>query len=315
MVDQYRDARRPMNVPVRVLRRLALGAAVAACLWLLSSFAVASFLTRRPHSRFEEPVPTVGWAELRPLRLSTSDGEDLGAWFIEGRADRPVVVHLHGNRGRRSDSLHRAELLAANGCGALLLSLRAHGDSSGDHNDFGLSARHDVLSAVAWLERTQPRRPILVWGHSLGAAAAVFAGGELGDRVGGYILECPYRDLRTAVWNRTQLYLPPLLDRVAYTGLVIVSPVVLPELDEISPVTAAAKIPSTVPVLVLAGGADRRAKPEEAAALAEHMPGHTRLVLIEAGGHSRLEEADPTVYRDAVLGFVTACRLTAPVAK
>ena len=33
----------------------------------------------------------------------------------------------------------------------------------------------------------------------MGAAAAVFASGELARRVHGYVLECPYQDLKTAV--------------------------------------------------------------------------------------------------------------------
>ncbi len=82
--------------------------------------------------------------------------------------------------------------------------MRAHGDSSGEFNDIGYSARLDVVAAVEFLERRRPARPILIHGTSLGAAAATFAAEELGHRVHGYVLECPYRDLRTAVWNRAE---------------------------------------------------------------------------------------------------------------
>src|SRR5207245_6234762 len=100
----------------------------------------------------------------------------------------------------------------------------AHGDSSGTYNDLGYSARHDVLAAVAYLEQRRPGRPIIIQGTSLGAAAAIYAASDLGDRISGYILECPYRDVRTAVRNRTTAYLPFLVDRLAYAGLTLAGP-------------------------------------------------------------------------------------------
>ena len=52
----------------------------------------------------------------------------------------------------------------------------------------------------------------------MGSAAAVFAAGELGHRVHGYILESPYQDLKVAVWNRVNVALPPVLSHAAYAG-------------------------------------------------------------------------------------------------
>ena len=158
-------------------------------------------------------------------------------------------------------------MLAAEGCTVLLVSLRAHGDSSGEYNDIGYGARHDVIAAVDFLERRRPGKPIVIHGTSMGAAAAVFASGELARRVHGYVLECPYRDLKTAVWNRVEDALPPVLDRVAYQGPARRRPLVFPDLGKISPVAAVGGIPADVPVLILAGGQDRRARPEEARAI------------------------------------------------
>src|SRR5262249_51910158 len=155
------------------------------------------------------------------------DGEQIGAWLLHGRAGRPSVLLLHGNGGGRAQCLGRAEILVRAGCSVLMISLRAHGDSTGERNDIGYSARHDVLAAVEFLERQQPGTPILVHGMSLGAAAALFAARELGGRTSGYILESPYQDLKTAVRNRTENTLPPALDWIAYQGLLIVSSIVL----------------------------------------------------------------------------------------
>ena len=118
----------------------------------------------------------------------------------------------------------------------LAISLRAHGDSTGEINDIGWSARHDVTAAVAFLQRECPRQPVYIVGRSLGAAAAIFAAGELDGTVAGYFLEQPYKDLKSATWNRLQHYLPPVLDWIAYGGLRLWAPVFLPvDPDQLSP--------------------------------------------------------------------------------
>ena len=277
-------------------------------LWLLASYAVAYRLTRRPQPPRPEPAPALAWGTPESLRLRTRDGEEVGAWFIDGRPDRPPVLLLHGNGACRTTCLPQAELAASAGHPVLLVSLRAHGDSTGELNDFGYGARHDVAAAVGWLGGRCPGRPVVIWGRSLGSAAAVFAAEELGGRAGGYLLECPYRDLRTAVRNRTREYLPSVLDAVAFAGLDVVAPLVLPDAQKISPAEAIPKVPPSARVLILAGDADRRARPEEARELAERSGGRAELVVIPGGDHLRLAEADPEAYRAVVLGFLERCR-------
>jgi alpha-beta hydrolase superfamily lysophospholipase len=286
------------------LKLVALAAAIALGIWLLSSLTVAYALTRRQRPPFAEPVPAVSWGPIEGHRLRTGDGQEVGAWFAPGEDERPSVVLLHGNGGSRGGVLDRAEMLAGLGCSLMMVTLRAHGDSSGEWNDFGLCARHDVVAAVEFLERRRPGRPIVIMGCSLGSAAAVFASAELGHRVRGYILECPYQDLKVAVRNRTRNYLPRPLDRVAYQGLLAVSPIVLPRLEEISPLEAMGGIPADVPVLILAGGRDRQAHPDEARALLGRVSSHGRLVVFEGASHMQLHRDDPARFRRSVLDFL-----------
>jgi alpha-beta hydrolase superfamily lysophospholipase len=269
-------------------------------LWFLSSLGVAYRLTGRAKPPFTEPLPSPTAGSVEDHRLLTTDGERLGAWFLPGPDAGPSVLILHGNGGCRSKGLPVARMFRDEGCSVLLVTLRAHGDSTGDRNDIGYSARHDVLAAVEFLENRRPVRPILIHGTSLGAAAAIFAAPRLGNRIHGYFLESPYRDLRTAVRNRTTAHLPPLLAEVAYAGLLCVSGIVLPELDQISPVQHIGTIPETVPVLILAGSRDDRARPEETRELFERVSSHARLVFIEGAGHHGVLEQDPLIYRSEV---------------
>ncbi len=288
----------------RRFRRGLIATAVLLVLWLAVSWAVAYRLTRRPRPWFAELAPALAWGRIAPHRLETRDGHTLGAWLVPGRDDAPSVLLVHGNGGSRWNSLERAEILAARGCTVLMISARAHGDSTGSFNDIGYGARYDVVAGVEFLERLRPGRPIVVHGASMGAAAAAFASKELGTRVRGYILESPYRDLRTAVWNRTDNALPPILDSVAYVGLMAVARLVLPDLDQISPVEAVAGVPGDVPVLILAGDRDAVARPEEARALFERVKSHAQLLIFPGADHLQMRQVDPGRYRDAVLGLV-----------
>jgi uncharacterized protein len=294
----------PRSPGRRRFRRRLIAALVLTGLWLLVSLVVARQLTRRNGSRFDEPVPSVAWAKFEAIRLQTRDGHDLGAWYAEGTAKGPSVVLLHGNGGHRGHNLSRAELLVGAGCSVLPVTLRAHGDSSGDFNDIGYSARHDVVAAVEYLEHRRSGRPIVVLGSSLGAAAATFASAELGRRVGGYILEAPYLDLRSAVRNRTRESLPIGLEWVAYQGLVLVSPLVVPDLDRTSPLLAIGGVPDEVPVLLLAGRLDSKATPEQVGRLLDRVRSHGRLVIFESAGHLGYLQSDLELYRRSLLDFV-----------
>jgi alpha-beta hydrolase superfamily lysophospholipase len=305
-------ARLPQFTRRRAVRRLIVIATIACAGWLLLSATTVYLLTHRLGSRSSaEPVPSVDWGRLESHRLATGDGEEVGAWFVDGRPEAPGVLVLHGHKGQRRNSLIRAKVLASQGYAVLMITLRAHGDSTGYFDDIGFGARHDVIAAVGFLEARRPGRPVIVDGNSMGAAAAVFAAGELAHRVRGYILESPYRDLKTAVWNRIGLVLPPVLSHVAYAGLNLVSPLVVPHLDEISPLRAIAGIPEDVPVLILAGAADGRARPEEARALHNRVASHGKLVFVPGAGHGDLLHAARDLYTQTVLEFCREVSATA----
>src|SRR4029079_9431169 len=131
------------------------------------------------------------------------------------------------------------------------------------YTDFGFTRILDASCAVDWLQQRHPDRKVIVWGTSMGAAAALFAAEALGDKVAGYILECPYQNLRIATRNRTKCCLPPGIEACAYHTLNCVAPIVLWHIDQIAPEDAAAKMPPGIPVLILAGERDHLAMPDE----------------------------------------------------
>lgn len=236
--------------------------------------------------------------------LDTADGERIGAWLFRGRDDLPSVVLLHGKGGTRSACLPLAERLVGAGYTCLAVTMRGHGDSSGEIFDFGRSEALDVVAAVEFFEALRPGGCIVVRGASLGAAAAVFAASRLGERVSGYVLECLYRDLGSAALSRTRLYLPPLLDLIAYKGMELVAPWILRAPDEIAPIRAIRCIPQGVPVLLLVGGKDEQTTADEARDLYDQIRSHGELVIVPDGSHDHLMFAAPALYTKTVLGFL-----------
>ena len=272
--------------------------------WAGSSAYVAYRLTRRAQPVFAEPVPAVTWASWEPVKLTTQDGFSIGAWHSSGEPDKPVIVLLHGNGASRGVTLPVAKCLASAGYSLLAVSLRGHGDSEGETNDFGRSAAADVIAAVDYLERVQPGVPIVIQGSSLGAAAALFAADRLQSRAAGYVLECPYTDIYTAVRNRTRQNLPPLADQMAYAGLVLMAPLVLEDPESISPLQHAQNFPPEVPVLIMAGEQDHHATVAEAEQLQQAIGPNCHLTLINSGEHGKLQACDPKGYERCLLSFL-----------
>ena len=277
-----RFSKRPM------IRRLILVGTVLCTAWLLVSSAVAYRLTRRhdPGSTNRRGAPAGSDWRATASRLAME--REIGAWFVDGRDDAPSVLVLHGHKGQRRNSLGRAEILAKQGYPVMMITHRAHGDSTGHYDDVGFGARHDVVAAVEFLEARRPGRPVIVNGNSMGAAAAAFAARELGHRVRGYILESPYQDLKVAVWNRTELSGHAPLNLAAYAGLTVVSPFFLPISTRSPPSRRSPASPTDVPVLILAGDADRLARPAEARALHGQVASHGRLVFFPGAEHGDL---------------------------
>jgi uncharacterized protein len=270
--------------------------------WLGSSAFVAWRFTRRSSAPFLEPTPNVNWATIEGHRLKTSDGQELGAWLVRGKPNNASVLLLHGNSTSRGSMLQVMEWLAKADFTVMAISLRAHGDSTGDVNDLGWSARHDVKAAVEFLEQTCAQRPIYIVGRSLGAAAAVFAAQDMQKHVSGYFLEQPYKDLDSAVWNRLENHLLPGLDLIAYCGLRLWGPLFLPvKLSELTVYDHIQDIPKSTPIVIITGSADRHARLDDVKALFARVESHAQLVIFDGAEHVALDNYNPELYQETLL--------------
>ncbi|MGE0495958.1 MAG: alpha/beta hydrolase [Vulcanimicrobiota bacterium] len=245
-------------------------------LWLGVSVLASYRLSHRSGPVSERLPP--GWQELR---LQANDGVRTGCGWWPGQSGQPVVLVLHPNGGSRSTSQGFVEPLLRRGYGVMMPSLRAHGDSQANLNDFGVSASRDAVAARQAVEQLAPGRPVVVLGRSLGAATAIFASPDLGDSVAGYLLESPFTTLDKACWNRLSHRLPPILDLVAFAGLELASRMWLPA--RIAPIDAVDHLRGRV--ILVGGSLDYRTTPDDLALLKTRCPTGTRLVMVEQADH------------------------------
>ena len=292
----------------RLVRMIFLVVALGLAFWLAFSAWLARHYVARPALPYSEPAPALDWVTLDEARLTASDGEQIGFWFAPGPTtstdDTPTVLSLHGNTGDRGAMIPVLKLFHEAGFPTAAITFRAHGDSTGDYNDIGYGGRLDVIAAVVEIERRRPGKPIVVQGSSLGAAAAIYAAADLGPRVKGYILECPFRDITTAVENRLRLTLPWGARQAVEEGLRLLAPAMIPTLEHMQPIRAIDAIPAEIPVLMISGGRDKLATPAESVALHAKIAGHAELHFFEDAGHDLYARHDPVRYRSLAVPFV-----------
>jgi uncharacterized protein len=149
-----------------VLRGLAGGLGVLVCAILIVLPAgIAVIATHKARS----PLTAMSLGRAaESVRLTTSDGLKLRAWYVPSRNGAAVIAFP----GRSQPAPH-ARMLIRHGYGVLLLDRRGEGESEGDYNAFGWAGETDLRAAIAFLQR----RPDVDPGRIGGLGLSV--GGEL----------------------------------------------------------------------------------------------------------------------------------------
>ena len=191
------------------------------------------------------------------------------------------------------------------GAAAFLVDYRGAGGSSGDDTTLGVREGSDVARAVAYAAAHWPGPPPILYGVSMGAAAILSAVSAEGVRPTAVILESPFDRLVGTVRNRFRaMGLPPSpgAEMVVFWGSL--------ELGfngfTHNPVDYAAAV--TCPALVLHGGRDTRATPDEVAAVFAALRGPKRIAAYPDAGHELLLGDAPDLVRGAVVLFLMDLR-------
>jgi fermentation-respiration switch protein FrsA (DUF1100 family) len=107
--------------------------------------------------------------------FATADGNRLHGWFFRPISKSPTatVIYFHGNGGNLTNVGWVGERLAARGFNALIFDYRGYGRSEGQLvNEQGLYADAEAAYQYVLKERDVQPRAIVLYGQSLGTAAA-----------------------------------------------------------------------------------------------------------------------------------------------
>jgi alpha-beta hydrolase superfamily lysophospholipase len=224
-----------------------------------------------------------------------ADGVRLELWRIPHASPRAAAVLGHGYGGSKASLLEVARELHRLGVEPVLLDFRGAGGSAGDRTSVGVHEALDVEVAVAFARRRADR--VVLFGSSMGAAAALRAVHVRGVAPDALILEAPFDRLLTTVEHRFEaMGVPPWpgAGLLLFWGGVQLG--FAPQAH--APVDYAPS--ARCPALVMGGEDDAWVRPAELTAVASALGGPTEVVLMQGVGHESLLGRRPDAWRAAV---------------
>lgn len=282
--------------------------------WAMSHFAPTGSRTESPEelSRWSKlkvlftgvslprPVNRRTPAELglrfETVRVSVESGVELETWRIPAVTNGPVVLAFGGYGGSKDGLLPVAREFQQMGAEVWLVDFRGCGGSSGEVTSIGFHEANDVAAAVRQAT-TGGSRPVILFGTSMGAAAALRAVHRGQVSPAGMILECPFDRLLSTAANRFELmHLPafPLAHLLVFWGGAQLGFNGLAH----NPVDYAASV--RCPTLLFQGDRDRRVTLSQAGRIAAKLGAHGRFVVFPGLGHESYLAGQPERWRAEV---------------
>ena len=143
-------------------------------------------------------------SNIKELKIKTSDGVDLLAWYSKPNINQPMLVYFHGNSFDIGERAYRIKRYINNGWGVLLLAWRGYSGNLGKPTEKNLYI--DGETAIKWIidNLNYDYENLIIYGESLGCAVAV----ELGTRYKfkSIILEAPFTSAPDIARKRYKIY-------------------------------------------------------------------------------------------------------------
>ena len=228
------------------------------------------------------------------------DRLSLKGWRCHAPGDsRGTLVYLHGIGDNRWSGAGIVKRFGTRGFDVVAYDERAHGESDGDACTYGFFEKEDLHRVID----TIGHGPIILLGHSLGAAVALQeAAGD--PRITTVVAAETFSDLRTVATERAPFFFSSgVIDR----GFRLAEREARFQVDAVSPVNAARQI--TIPVLMIHGEADTDTPPGHSQRVFDALAGPKRLILVPGARHNESLRGDVwdqiDRWVDAVVGSST----------
>lgn len=306
--------------PVRIVAtRLALLAGVYLLVCAAGGACVTDAALHRPRvlltqgdTRHAEELAASLGARLDMVAIVAADAVTLHGWLVSPeRASGSAVLLLHGSVSNRASMLEAATPFVEDGHRALIVDLRAGGESGGAIGTFGAREADDTRRWIAWLRRQNGEGCVYTFGGSLGAAIAIQAADAPG--VCAAIADSGFTSLRDVAADR----IGQRLGAGHWLGHAVLGPGVElgflyararygVDLGQASALDAAAR--SGAPIFVIHGLEDDNSPPRNAQRLAQANPARVTLWLVPGAGHGQTRQVAGDAYPARVRAFLAAHR-------
>lgn len=254
---------------------------------------------RRPFDRF----PTdVGIQHYEDVHFVTSDGLTLKGWYIPAQ-NGAVVIMVHGLGSDRSEMLDQAGFIVEQGYGALLVDLRAHGQSGGNVSTLGYYEPRDIRAAVDFVQyRAGSDTPLALLGHSMGSGTTLLAAAQI-PAIRAVIVESAFTTLEDNISDGVQALtgLPPF----PFAPLVVFFGQLEAGVDirAVRPIDVIGQI-SPRAVLFIHGEKDTVIPIRNAHSLYAAAKEPKQLYILPNASHGGFLEAEPTAFPQTILTFL-----------
>lgn len=218
------------------------------------------------------------------LWIDGPHGKRLHGWWIPSDGPAPAVIVLHGWGGNSADMLPIGPGLLDSGFHALFLDARKHGQS--DDEDFMSMPRfaEDLETAVGDLLERDDVTAIGVIGHSVGAAASIYAAAN-NPAIDAVVAVASFA--HPAEMMRENFPFPA---PVTWALLQVVERMIGHRYDDIAPRNRISDV--EIPVMLMHGDADNVIPFQDSIDLHRALP-ESQLVIVPGGTHSDLEAFEP----------------------
>jgi pimeloyl-ACP methyl ester carboxylesterase len=294
----------------RWLIRLAiLGASLIAFILFVVLPVGGSFLITNSRFQYRERGPKTPDAVGLPVtkvEFTSSDGIPLRGWWSPGDDTMPVIIFVHGLNRSRLELLERGAESNHRGYGVLLFDLRNHGESGKAYTTIGIFESRDVCAASKVVREKAGSRPQILWGVSMGASSAILAAKQC-PGFAAIISDSSFLSFRDTVAHHLGLIFR--LPAFPIANLIVAITGVRMGFDPDDGDVEAAIRQIDIPIMFIAGSADRRMPPALAERMFKTAPNALKeLLLIPGATHGEAFTRDRQTYLNSVYRFLDMVR-------
>jgi pimeloyl-ACP methyl ester carboxylesterase len=263
-------------------------------LYLLITLCLTYVVLQVPRNPVEDKPD---WGKITEATIPAEEGGRLEVWRVEPEGQsRGIVVLAHGWGRNRDRMVNRARIFGRLGFTTVMHSARDHGRSSPHRFMCAPRFAEDIEAVLRWV-----KDPVVLYGHSIGAAAAVIAASRNPGRVKLLFLEGCYAKTREALLSLYRSY--NWVFGVFFAPMVVLWMEIFWKwaLEKVSPVRLAAAI--DCPVLIIHGEKDQNFPPHHAQRLRDSFPPGKAEIFVAAGADHSSSSLDPN-YPTTVENFI-----------